>query len=34
MVMYPLVGLVIGALCGIGAVLFDGVGEGRAPRSS
>ena len=27
-VMYPLVGLVIGALCGIGAALFDGVVEG------
>jgi len=27
-VMYPLAGLVIGALCGIGAALFDGVGEG------
>jgi adenosylcobinamide-GDP ribazoletransferase len=27
-VMYPLVGLVVGALCGIGAALFDGVGEG------
>ena len=26
--MYPLAGLVIGALCGIGAALFDGVGEG------
>ncbi len=27
-VMYPLAGLVIGALCGLGAVVFDGVGEG------
>ncbi len=27
-VVYPLAGLVIGALCRIGAVLFDGVGQG------
>lgn len=30
--MYPLAGLVIGALCGIGAALFDGTGEG--PRAA